>query len=59
MVELPANDAASTAAEPPAGTVMGQSSRAAVAYDAFSYSHAKDKPVATALQSVVQKLGKP
>jgi hypothetical protein len=29
-------------------------------YDAFiSYSHAKDKPVATALQSVVQKLGKP
>jgi predicted oxidoreductase (fatty acid repression mutant protein) len=32
---------------------------AAVAYDAFiSYSHAKDKPIATALQSVVQKLGK-
>jgi WD40 repeat protein len=31
-----------------------------VTYDAFiSYSHAKDKPVATALQSVVQKLGKP
>ena len=31
-----------------------------VAYDAFiSYSHAKDKPIATALQSVVQKLGKP
>jgi hypothetical protein len=29
-------------------------------YDAFvSYSHAKDKPVAAALQSVVQKLGKP
>ena len=29
-------------------------------YDAFiSYSHAKDKPVATALQSIVQKLGKP
>ena len=28
-------------------------------YDAFiSYSHAKDKPIATALQSVVQKLGK-
>jgi MTH538 TIR-like domain (DUF1863) len=30
------------------------------AYDAFiSYSHAKDKPIASALQSVVQKLGKP
>ncbi|TMJ02919.1 MAG: TIR domain-containing protein [Alphaproteobacteria bacterium] len=30
------------------------------AYDAFvSYSHAKDKPVAAALQSVIQKLGKP
>ena len=30
------------------------------AYDAFiSYSHAKDKPVAAALQSAVQKLGKP
>ena len=30
------------------------------AYDAFiSYSHAKDKPIATALQSAVQKLGKP
>ena len=30
------------------------------AYDAFiSYSHVKDKPVAAALQSVVQKLGKP
>src|SRR2546429_8459108 len=29
-------------------------------YDAFiSYSHAKDKPVASALQSVIQKLGKP
>jgi hypothetical protein len=29
-------------------------------YDAFiSYSHAKDKPTAAALQSVVQKLGKP
>ena len=35
-------------------------SRASVTYDAFiSYSHAKDKPIATALQSVVQKLGKP
>jgi hypothetical protein len=30
------------------------------AYDAFiSYSHAKDKPIAAALQSVVQHLGKP
>ena len=29
-------------------------------YDAFvSYSHAKDKPVAAALQSVMQRLGKP
>jgi tetratricopeptide (TPR) repeat protein len=29
-------------------------------YDAFvSYSHAKDKPIASALQSVVQRLGKP
>src|SRR5260370_41968864 len=28
-------------------------------YDAFiSYSHAKDKPIAAALQSAVQKLGK-
>ena len=33
---------------------------AAPAYYAFiSYSHAKDKRIATALQSVVQKLGKP
>ena len=31
-----------------------------VLYEAFiSYSHAKDKPIAAALQSVVQKLGKP
>ena len=63
MVGLSANDAASVAAgtpEPRAGIAAGQSGRAAVAYDAFiSYSHAKDKPVATALQSVVQKLGKP
>src|SRR4029453_8694420 len=30
------------------------------AYDAFvSYSQAKDKPIAAALQSVIQKLGKP
>jgi hypothetical protein len=29
-------------------------------YDAFiSYGHARDKPIATALQSIVQKLGKP
>ena len=29
-------------------------------YDAFvSYSHVKDKPVAAALQSVIQRLGKP
>ena len=29
-------------------------------YDVFiSYSHAKDKPIAAALQSVIQKLGKP
>src|ERR1700738_4561549 len=34
--------------------------RREVAYDAYiSYSHAKDKPIAAALQSVVQKLGKP
>jgi hypothetical protein len=31
-----------------------------IRYDAFvSYSHAKDKPIAAALQSIVQKLGKP
>jgi len=30
------------------------------AYDAFiSYSHAKDKPIAAALQAVIQRLGKP
>src|SRR6266702_5457386 len=29
-------------------------------YDAFiSYSYAKDKPIAAALQSVIQRLGKP
>ncbi len=33
---------------------------AMVAYDAFiSYSHAEDRPVAAALQSIIQKLGKP
>jgi hypothetical protein len=31
-----------------------------VLYDAFiSYSHAKDRPIAAALQSAIQKLGKP
>src|SRR6266496_4316679 len=35
-------------------------SQAMALYDTFvSYSHAKDKPIAAALQSVVQKLGKP
>ena len=39
------------APEPPTERCDRRSSRAAVAYDAFiSYSHAKDKPVATALQ---------
>jgi hypothetical protein len=29
-------------------------------YDAFiSYSHVKDKPIASALQSAIQRLGKP
>jgi tetratricopeptide (TPR) repeat protein len=33
---------------------------ATVVYDAFiSYSHAKDKPIAAALQSAMQRLGKP
>src|SRR5262245_18908198 len=33
---------------------------AIVVYDAFiSYSHAKDKPIAAALQSAMQRLGKP
>ncbi len=41
--------------------VWGADDRADMAlYDAFiSYSHAKDKPIAAALQSVVQRLGKP
>jgi hypothetical protein len=60
--DLLANDAAVVAGgerEQPAGAATGRDSRAPVAYDAFiSYSHAKDKPTATALQSVVQKLGK-
>ena len=62
MVELPATGTASVAggsSEHPAGAATSQSGRAAVAYDAFiSYSHAKDKPMATALRAVVQKLGK-
>ena len=42
-----------------ADLAMRRESRAAVAYDAFiSYSPAKDKPIATTLQTVVQKLGK-
>lgn len=61
MVGLPARDPADVADSPreqPAGRAIGRT--APVAYDAFiSYSHAKDKPIATALQSVVQKLGKP
>ena len=45
--------------EHPVNPPLGRDSRTAVAYDAFiSYSHAKDKPIATALQAVVQKLGK-
>ena len=60
MVELPTRDGPTTADSPhkyPAGRAIGQ--EASVSYDAFiSYSHAKDKPLATALQSVVQKLGK-
>src|SRR6516164_8212253 len=61
MVGLPARDPADVTdsqREQPAGRAIGRT--APVAYDAFiSYSHAKDKPIATALQSVVQKLGKP
>ncbi len=61
MAELPANDGAAVAESPranPAGRAIGR--EASVAYDAFiSYSHAKDKTIATALQAVVQKLGKP
>jgi WD40 repeat protein len=60
MVELPARDGPATADSPreyPAGRAIGQ--EAPVRYDAFiSYSHAKDKRIASALQSVVQKLGK-
>ena len=62
MVELPANDivpVADGARDQRAGPAIRPDSRAAVIYDAFiSYSHAKDKPLATALQAIVQKLGK-
>jgi hypothetical protein len=44
----------------PSGRASGSVGIAPVSYDAFiSYSHAKDKPIANALQSVVQRLGKP
>jgi hypothetical protein len=60
MVELPARDGPVTAdgrREYPAGRAIGQ--EASVGYDALiSYSHARDKRIASALQSVVQKLGK-
>ena len=63
MVQSPANDIAPVAdgaRDHPAGPATRPDSRAAIIYDAFiSYSHAKDKPIANALQSVVQKLGKP
>jgi tetratricopeptide (TPR) repeat protein len=61
MVGLSAKDAAVLADGPrdrPAGRVTGQDAPAS--YDAFiSYSHALDKPIAAALQSVIQTLGKP
>jgi hypothetical protein len=61
MVGLSAKDAAVLADGPydrPAGRVTGQD--APVSYDAFiSYSHALDKPIAAALQSVIQTFGKP
>src|SRR5215467_11072536 len=60
MVELPARGGPVTADSPreyPAGRAIGQV--ASVGYDAFiSYSHARDKRIASALQSIVQKLGK-
>jgi tetratricopeptide (TPR) repeat protein len=44
----------------PATQVDPRDGAATVVYDAFiSYSHAKDKPLATALQSAMQRLGKP
>jgi hypothetical protein len=61
MVELPANEVVSIvdeARKQTVGSAIGKD--VPLTYDAFiSYSHAKDKPVANALQSVVQKLGKP
>ena len=48
------------AGEAAAGNRRTRSENSMAAYDAFvSYSHAKDKPVAAALQSVMQRLGKP
>ena len=48
---------ADSAREHPVRAAFGR--EVPVTYDAFiSYSHAKDKPIATALQSVIQKLGK-
>src|ERR1700716_879385 len=44
----------------PDHAVPATGSCAMALYDAFiSYSHAQDKPIAAALQAVVQKLGKP
>ena len=44
----------------PTGHALGSVGIAPVSYDAFiTYSHAKDKPIANALQSLVQRLGKP
>ena len=43
-----------------ASEIMEANGSLPVTYDAFiSYSHAKDKPLAMALQAVVQRLGKP
>src|SRR5262247_2303261 len=48
------------AGEAAAGTRRGAVRISMATYDAFvSYSHAKDKPVAAALQLVMQRLGKP
>jgi tetratricopeptide (TPR) repeat protein len=53
------------AASPPPATVQAPAAastagtKAGAAYDAFvSYSHAQDKPIAAALQSAMQRLGK-
>ena len=57
------SDLASSSAEtaqPGTGAAVSYGASASLSYDAFiSYSHAKDKAIATALQGVVQKLGKP